>query len=227
MKINTVLAAVLALAGATSAQALVAHDYGSFTLTYDETTVFADPSFSFSADGGVVGFGWYVPTAVQIISLGAPVAASFTLPSFTITGNPGYALSGAITSFFGNLVFNELGGTTTASATATVSINGGAAATVGGVLTKTVTTPAGPFTSGYYSGSTTMPVGAFTSFALSGGVLSLGAGGGAFSSVIAQTQNELKFGLVAVPVPVPEPETAALMLAGLLAVGSLIRRRQG
>ena len=70
-----------------------------------------------------------------------------------------------------------------------------------------------------------MPVGGFSSFSFSGGSLAMTAGGGTFSSAIGQTQNELKFSLVAVPVSEPEP--AALMLAGRLTLGSLARRRGG
>ena len=224
MKLKSTAVAVFGLLAALSAQADVV-DYGSFSVNYDASTVFGAPTLSFSAAGNVVGFGWTVPTDVQVVSLGSLVNATFALPSFTITANSGWALSGGVEGFLGNLVFNELGGSTGASVTGSVVVDGSPSFPFGGALDKVVLSSTGGLTTGYYSGNYSAPIGAFNSFSFSGGSLSLQASGGVFSSIIGQPQNELKVSLVATPVP--EPETYAMLLAGLGVIAMLsIRRRR-
>lgn len=227
MKIRSLIAAVLALGGAASAGAtILVNDYGSFTVSYDDSTVFGSPSFSFTSGGGVTGFGWSVPGAVNVSSLGAPMSVPFAMPDFTVAANPGWSLSGPVAGFLGNLVFTEVGdgALTTATAAGTFSIDGGAGVSSGGALAKVPTLVSPPITSGYYAGSTSFAAPAFTILSFTGGSLTLTAAGGAFSSIIAQPQNELKFSVVATPVP--EPETWALLAAGLLSVMTLARRRR-
>ena len=225
MKLHTVFAAVVALAGAASANAVTVNVYDAYTLSYDETTSFTFTDFSFNGGGGSTGFGWHVATSVNVTSFGPPALASFTLPSFTISVNPGWLLSGPVDGFLGNLVFNEVGpgASTSASAGGMVSVDGGPAVAFGGPLGKVPTTTVPGYTGGYFVGSASVAAGGFSTFTFSGGALALSAGGGAFSSIIGQSQNTLSFGLIATPVP--EPETAALMLAGLLTLGSLTHRR--
>lgn len=224
MKLHSVFAAVLMLAGSVAANATTTTNYVAYTLSYDETTSFSSVSFTFNGGGGSTGFGWDVNPSVQVFSTGAPASATFALPDFTITANPGWVLSGPVTGFLGNFVFNEVfGATTSVTASGTVSVDGGPGSTFGGPLSKTTTSPPGPLAGGYFVGNTSVPVPSFSSFSFTGGTVVLTASGGFFSSVIGQPQNKLEFGLIANPVP--EPETAALMLAGLLTLGSLARRR--
>lgn len=226
MKFHSIFVAVLALAGAASAHALVTSDMGAYTLSYDETTPgFGGVAYTFNGGGGSTGFGWNVDPSVLVTSSGAPAAASFAMPDFTISVNTGWALSGAVTGFLGNLVYNEYGAaTTSASASGTVSVDAGPGVLIGGALTKTVSVAVpGILSVGYYVGNTSVPVGAFSSFSFTGGVLALTATGGS-SAVVTQPQNTLRFGLIATPVP--EPETAALLLAGLLTLASLASRRR-
>lgn len=227
MHIKSTVVGVLGLVAVLSAGAATINvDLGPYTLSYDDANpLFGAPSYSYSSGGGVSGFAWYLPAQVQVVSEGLPALGSFDLPSFTVTANPGWALSGTVTGFIGNLVFNEFKGSTDASVAGSVSINGGPAQSFTENLVRTVTASGGNFSSGYYAASGSLPLGGFTSLSFSG-TLTLNASSQAnsFASIIAQAQNEMKVGLVANPVP--EPETYALMLAGLGVLGALARRRQ-
>ena len=219
-------AAVIALAGL-SANAATA-DLSGYTLSYDDTTSFTGVDFSFG-DGTNEGFGWNVAGTVGAVSAGQGLqTATFALPSFTVTAKAGFTLSG-ITGFLGNVVFNEVGAgaSTSASASGNVALNGMPAGVFGGVLIKNTTFSAGTYNSGYHARQGTMGTPSYNTLSFSGGLLTLtaSAGAGQFASVIGNPQNTLSFSVV--PTPVPEPETFALMLAGLVAIGSLARRRQG
>lgn len=226
MKSPALIAAALVLASATSAHAVQVVDLGAYTVSYDETTPgFGFMAYSFTSGGGSVGFAWSVSSSVLVTSLGPAAMASFTMPDFTITANPGYTLSGPVVGSIGNLVFNEVAGATTGASVAGVmlSVDNGPMFPFGSALTKVTTTSAPGFMAGYFADTATAPIAGFSSFGFSGGSLDLTASGGAFSSVISQPQNEFKISFVATPVP--EPETVALFLAGLLTVGSLAYRR--
>ena len=96
-----------------------------------------------------------------------------------------------------------------------------------GAQHKNTTFSAGSYNSGYHARQGTLGTPSYDSLSFSGGVLTLTAlaGAGQFASVIGNDQNTLSFSVL--PTAVPEPETFALVLAGLVAVGSLARRRQG
>jgi len=145
------------------------------------------------------------------------------LPDFTITAKNGYTLSG-LSASVGNLSFTEVtGATTKVSAFASVALDGGSDVVVGGLLDKTTTASSGTiYSAGYYSGSASASVGNFSSLVLTGGNLVLSAGGGSFASITANSQNELKFSLIAAAVP--EPESYAMFLAGLGLIGAIARR---
>jgi len=225
MKIGILAVGIIALASAATSSASTIVDLGGYTLNYNEDTILGGISSSFSSDDGSVGFSWSLPADVNVLNLGLPQSVSFTLPSFTITANAGYTLSGPVMGFLGNLVYTEVGGaTTSASATGDVSVDDGAAVTVGGSLGRVETLSFTNGSSGYYSSSTEVPTGSFNSFSISNFMLTLNASNGAFSSIVGQPQNELKVSFFATPVP--EPETYAMMLAGIGLIATIARRRK-
>ena len=224
MFVGAVFAAGLSLASAATVS------YDAFVLDYNDDTVLGSPSFSFNGGGGLTGFGWTLPSDIQVISLGGDVAeASFNLPTFTITAKPGWVLSGPLHSLLGNVVFNEVSSfesdaATSMSASADVSFDGGATESVGGLVARVITTTSGVVTSGYYRDTAESSHGSFSSLTVSNAVLSLRAEGGVYASIIAQPQNVLEFSITAAPVP--EPESWALLMAGLGLVGYVARRRR-
>lgn len=225
MRIKPILAALALLSTVPLASALQVQDNGPYTIAYDETTVFGYLSgwYSSSPDHG---FNWNVPDAVQVVSTGDLVTAEFVLPSFTVTANPGWALSDP-RAFLGQIVFTEFGGAFTAmSIEADVSVNGGPAMplvdSVDWQLTGTA--PLVDFYTGYFAETWGPLSGGFTSLSVSNVKLTLTAEGGALGAITAQDQNQLRvsFNVSAVP----ELETYAMMLAGLGALGWMSRRRR-
>jgi hypothetical protein len=223
MKLKSITAAVALLASGL-ASATTTLNAGSYSVTYNETTAGFGWISSWFTSGSNVGFEWSVDPSVNVTSVGgAAASATFAIPDFTITVNPGYTLSGPLTGSLGNIVYflNGSGATASLTATGTVSVDGGPATTLPSApLAQTVITPS----FGYFAGTTSAPLGTFSSFAVTGASITLNASGGSFASIGAQPQNKLKFEFTATPVP--EPETYALMLAGLGLVGFMARRRQ-
>jgi hypothetical protein len=225
MKLKPLVAAVALLGGISAASATTSLNAGPYTVSYDETTSFGYLSSWFSSSGDMYGFSWTVPNSVQVASTGAPVNAPFDLPSFTVSANPGWSLSGGFTAFLGNLSFTEVGGATTGIlAYGDIAVDGGPATSLSGGLGWTATTTDPGYLLGYFGDTYTAPIGAFSTLAVSNASIVLSATGGSFSSISAQPQNKLEFSFTAVPVP--EPETYAMLLCGLAAVGWVARRRQ-
>ena len=224
MKLKQVLLGTMLVASLSAASAAQKH-YEAFTLDYNDDTVLGDPSFSFGGGGGPTGFGWSLSTSIQVSSPGDtnPVVRNFILPSFTITAKPGWALSGDLNSFLGNLSFTEFGeASTSASASAQVSIDGGTPIAAGGELDKTSVLDGPLLRSGYFSGRASTASGGFSVLTVSNASLTLQAQDGT-AVVFGQPQNILEFSFTAAAVP--EPETWALLMAGLGLVGYAARRR--
>lgn len=220
---KSLLAGLALLCAAGTASALTSQDFGSHTLTYDESTDFGYLSSSFTAGGGSAGFTWTVPNTAQVASFGPLTLVTIALPSFTISANAGWSLSGA-SGFLGNLIFTEVGSATTQIIlNADVSVNGGAPIALSDNVDWAATSSGVGYLNGYF-GKTWGPSGAFNTLSVSNASIVLSATGGVFSSISAQPQNELKISLVAMPVP--EPETGAMLLAGLAALAWLGARRQ-
>lgn len=208
----------------------VTTSYGAYSITYDSTSLsnFGAPTSSFGSDtvSGVVGFNWTLPT---IGINGVNITQTFDLPDFTITANAGWLLTGPVFGSLGSFSFAENGSAVTAAeVNGYVQKNGGAVTSMGGQLIKiSVSSP--EMTTGKFAGSSTMPIGTFSSLAFSGGQLTLSShdiNNNSIGVISSTTSQNLELSMYAVAVPVPEPESYAMMLVGLLAVGTIVRRRQ-
>ena len=224
MKLKPAAVAISLLFGVSAASAIVVQDIGPATVTYDEKTTLASLS-SWSSVGSNYSFAWTIPNTAAVVSFGALATTLVNLPSFTLTPNIGWTLSGEVTASLGNLFFVEVGGATTnITAIASASIDGGPVITTSGVTAKTPTLlPPGALL-GYFSDSRTLPIGAFNSLAVSNASLTLSASGGTFSSITANPQNKLEISFTAMPVP--EPETYAMLLSGIAVIGWVAKRRR-
>lgn len=223
MNMKHLLVGLAGLIGVAAQASAATANLGGATLDYTDDTPLGALSYTFSSSGNVVGFAWNLPSLIAVAG-DAGTSATFNLPRFTLTVNPGYTLGGPVSVFLGNLVFNEFSGADVAvSATGMLSFDGGAATPLGGTLTKTVTNTMANFAGGYFSGTQTVPFANFTTVAVTDAVLTLSVAGPGFGSILAQPQNELKFSFVANPVPLPP--AVWLLASALSAMGAMSRRR--
>ena len=223
-------AAVLTLAMSVASATTVA-DLGAATVTYDETTTLGGISGSFSSSTSY-GFHWDLPSSATLVNVspGTIDVLTVDLPSFTITKKAGYDLSN-LSASFGNPSFFEFGGTTNIEFNADVSFDGGPITHVNGLIDWTLTSqgPNFSYNIGYFADSGTLP-GPFSSFSVTNASLLLSAAvaeDGTFASITSNPQNRLEISFDVTPTaPVPEPETAAMLLAGLVAMGWVAQRRR-
>ena len=223
MNIKGIMFGVMGLAASLSASAQTI-DFGSFVLDFDETTAFGAPTANLAGPNGLVSLSWAVPGSVHLAVNDGVDFADFVLPSFTITAsNPAYHLSGAVSGFFGNLVFNEFGESQSfASIDGELAVNGFGPVTVAADLTRTVTESApGVFASGYYSAAASLPLGDFSTLSFNNGHLNLEVFG--TGAITAQPQNTFQLSFVASPVPVP---TAVWLFGSALSGLACMRRRK-
>ena len=226
------MAALLAALGSAASAALVTQDNGAYTITYNDATPGFGALATWGDSGTAVDFQWNMSSAVSAALLnGGSSGTPFDLPSFTIVANPGWALSGPVKGFLGNLAFTELnGGTASVSYAGQVGLVGGPSTSVTGSLDRTVTLSGPGFAQGIFSGTLVSPAGPLPSLALSGASISLnlsGAGPASFASILSQPQNQFKVSFQVAALPIPEPGTYAMLLAGLAAMGLLRVRQRG
>ncbi len=224
MKLKLIAAAAALITASSFASATTSWDLGSYTVTYDQTTSFGALADAYTSGGGAVGFHWNFSPDVQVTSVGGSVvSATFALPDFTISANPGWTIGGDVTGSMGNVVYAEFGASTTSiSVAASVSVDGSPAFAL--PLTSLTKVPTGGGTLGYFADTATLPIGTFSTFTVNAGSITLNASGGFAAAIGAQPQNTLAFSFTAHPVP--EPETYALLLSGLGVVGWIARRRR-
>lgn len=185
-----------------------------YTLTYDDSSPLGLLSSTFSASGNVFGFTWDVPDSVTV---GNGASNTWTLPSFTVVANSGYLLSN-LGGSLGKLSYASFGGSTTASASGTLNVNGNTVASGPVNLTLKSTSSYG----GYYNYDANYGGSGIQSFAFTAGLLTLTAGPNAV--VLSTGQPQMKVSFIASAVA--EPESYAMMLAGLGAMGLLAVRRR-
>lgn len=191
--------------------------FDQYTLSYEDTTLLGGLDFTFGS-GDQEGFGWTLPSSISA----SGTAASFSLPNFTITANPGYVLHGNIGGSVGNLAFSEVAGAATSAAfAATLAINGTPVANLLDPMTRTAVGSSPSLTFGYYSIAEYLPFGNFNSLTITGGRIDLVAPGSA--AIYSQAQSEFRFFFSAAAVP--EPGALPMMFAGLAFIGFLVRRR--
>jgi hypothetical protein len=228
MKLKPVLVAASLLLAVSAASATTSFDVGGATLTYDETTPLGFTNGSFNGFQ-FEGFSWQIPNSATVVNTVQDTTAFLTidLPSFTLTANPGYALSD-FTVFFGNPTFFDLGGTSNILFSGDVSINGAAPISVSSLIDFEITNQnlGIGLNAGFFSQNETLP-GPFNTFTLSDASLLLTAyvlEDGTVSSIVSNPQNKLEISYNVVAVP--EPETGVMLLAGLTAMGWVARRRR-
>lgn len=211
-------AAVLGAFALPASAAFQTVDFGGYSVTYDDTSVLGGISFNSGGSGNTVGFGWTLPDSLVVND----ATTEFVLPSFTVVANPGYALSGALTGFIGNLSFSEFGsGESGAWISGTVSVNGSPLIPFSELLDRTTQLSLPTIRTGYYSLGGTQSYGSFSSLVVSNLTLTLSASSTA--AVFSTDQGRLEIGFVAAPVP--EADTYAMLLAGLGIVSMVARRR--
>ncbi|WP_020163222.1 PEP-CTERM sorting domain-containing protein [Methyloversatilis discipulorum] len=213
-----VFAAALGAFALPASAALETVHFTEYSVTFDNSTVLGGISFNSGGSGGSLGFGWTLSTSL----VANDATIEFALPSFTVTANSGYTLSGDLSGFIGNLGYTEIGnGESGAWLAGAMAIDGSPVLPFYELLDRTEQLGGPQARSGYYSLGGSAPLGSFSSLVVSGLTLTLSASANAVVSSVGQGRLEVGF----VAAPVPEPETYTLMLAGLGLISLAARRR--
>lgn len=197
--------------------ATVSQSFAEYTVTYDDATVLG--SIDFFSSGSRFGFGWNLPASISVSGTSALVE----LPSFTVSANPGYTLTGSIGGYLDKLYFGELHTASTfAGIGGTLSLDSNTVVSFASPLTRTTLLSLPGLTTGYYSyAGSTDPGASFASFGVSDFALLIAATDYAAVSGLGQATLKVEFSAV----PVPEPDQYALLLAGLCMMSLVARRR--
>ena len=200
-------------------------DLGSYILNYDDGTALGNPTAS-TGPGGAVSLSWSLGNAVSYLNVGPNpvVPVMVLLPTYSITAKPGFQLSGPLTGFAGNVIYDEIFGNTTV-----LKLVGGMAidGSVTGIDVLFDKTPIilvpGLTELGTFSLNPVVNVGNFASFGFAGNLIlaSVGTTELSLGAIQSRAENELKISFFATPVPVPP---AAWLFSSAL-VGLVLRRR--
>jgi hypothetical protein len=204
-------------------------DLGQYTLTYDENTPFGNPTTT-TGPGNEVSFSWSLGNAVSYLNVGPNqvVPAAIILPSYTVTANAGYSLSGPLTSFSGNVVYAEfLGNVTTMALIGAIDFDHAGPAPLVAAFTKTPIISVSPLAEvGTMSLTQDAGAGNFGTVSFAGSLLLTSTGspdGQSLSLAAIQSRTEDKFKVSFFATPVPVPPAAWLFSSAL--VGLVLRRR--
>lgn len=204
-------------------------DLGQYTLTYDETTAFGDPTLHTNGPGNAVSFGWSLGSAVSYLNVGpsTDLQKDVILPSYTITAKAGFALSGPIHGFTGKPIYTDFQGNVTNMALiGDMSVNGGSpiALHIDFVKAPLISVPLlGEV--GTMSLDVNAVLGNFTSLGFAGKLQmsSSGTAGLSLAAIQSRTESDDAFKVSFFATPVPVPPAAWLFSSALL--GLVLRRR--
>lgn len=237
MNIKQAFVGTLSLLASVAAPAAVL-DLGAYTLTYDETTVFGDPTLTSSGPGNAKSFGWSLGSAVNYMNVGpstdpGALTQGILLPTYTVAANAGFTLSGPVSGLLGTPLYTEFTGgvgspfnVTNMKLSGVMSVNGGAGAAFeqDAVKTAIISSP-GLAEVGTMSLNLNAAIGNFTSFTFNGALILSSTGTPeslSLAAIQSRTEDVFQVSFLATPVPVPP---AAWLFSSAL-IGLVLRHRR-
>jgi len=226
MNMKQALFGALSLVASMAASAATL-DLGAYTLTYDENTPFGNPTTT-TGPGNEVSFSWSLGNAVSYLNVGpaAVVPVAVILPSYTISANAGFSLSGPLSTVSGDIVYAEfLGNVTNIALLGAMAFNSDPAVDVSTLFTKTPIISVAPLAEvGTMSLNLNAPVGNFNTVSFAGSLLLASTGtpdGVSLAAIQSRSEDKFQVSFFATPVPVPP---AAWLFSSAL-VGLVLRCR--